>query len=612
MSPEIKPHRLEPVARSIRRDILTSTAKAGSGHPSSCLSAVELMVALLFDGHFRADVRRPSYHNNDRLVFSKGHAAPLLYALYAAAGAITHSELMRLRTRTSMLEGHPMPKFPYTETPTGSLGQGLSVGVGMALSARMDRLPFRAYVLLGDSEMAEGSIWEAIQFAGHERLDNLTAILDVNRLGQRGPTMVGHNCALYARRVESFGWKTIVVDGHDLRAISAAYRTAHATKGKPTMIIAKTIKGKGVPFIENRNGWHGKPLLGRDLVKALKALGPSDITAKASTTKPRVLKAPSLKNKPVPAISYNKNGSVSTRQAVGNALARLAPKHPKLIVLDGEVENSTYTELFHAKHPKRFIETYIAEQNMAGIANGLASRGKLPAAATFAAFLTRAHDQLRMAQYAGTHQVFIGTHAGVSIGQDGASQMGLEDIAMFRSLEGSTVLYPADAVSAEKLTERALTARGIVYLRAGRNPVPILYPASTPFTIGGSFTHRSSNDDKATIVAAGVTLNEALKTADELSKRHINVRVIDCYGVKPIDAVTLKKAARQTKHLIVVEDHRPEGGLADAVRSALGPLAGSVTSLAVSGIPHSATPVQLLRAHKIDATAIISTVKKVI
>jgi len=424
--------------------------------------------------------------------------------------------------------------------------------------------------------------------------------------------MLGHNCAAYARRVEAFGWKAIVVDGHDLRAVSAAYRVAHTTKGKPTMVIARTIKGRGVSFIENRNGWHGKALSNKDLARALKGLEPVDDTFKVSIARPRAMKTPVLKKKPATALSYKKTDMVSTRQAMGNALARLAPNYPNFIVLDGEVENSTYTELFHARYPKRFIETYIAEQNMAGLASGLASRGKLPVVSTFAAFLSRAHDQLRMAQYADTRQVFVGTHAGVSIGQDGASQMGLEDIAMFRSLEGSTVLYPADAVSAEKLTDRALSAGNIVYLRAGRNPVPILYQSTTPFTIGGSYTHQSSRNDRATIVAAGVTLNEALKAANELQKRNTAVRVIDCYSVKPIDAATLKKAARQTKHLIVVEDHRPEGGLADAVRSALGPLAGTVTSLAVHGIPHSATPVQLLHAHKIDSAAIISTVKQLL
>ena len=603
-------HPLDSVARNIRRDILTSTTKAGSGHPSSCLSAVELMTSLFFDGHFKADLRRPTYRNNDRLLFSKGHAAPLLYALYAAAGAVSHGELIRLRTRTSMLEGHPMPSFPFTEAPTGSLGQGLSVGIGIALSARMDRLPFRTYVLLGDSEMAEGSVWEAIQFAGHAKLDNLTAILDVNRLGQRGPTMLGHDCRAYARRIESFGWKTIIVDGHDLRAISTAYRTARTVTGKPVMVIAKTIKGKGVSFIENKNGWHGKTLTISDLTRALKELGPIITTRKVSVVKPRTIATTILKKKSASVIAYHKGMSTSTRQAIGNALVRLAPRYPNLVVLDGEVENSTYTELFDVHYPKRFIESYIAEQNMVGIANGLASRGTLPVAATFAAFLTRAHDQLRMAQYAGTHQVFIGTHAGVSIGQDGASQMGLEDIAMFRSLEGSTVLYPADAVTAEKLTDCALAHSGIVYLRAGRNPAPLLYPSTASFSIGGSTTFRTSRNDKATIVAAGVTLNEAFTAADELQKQGIAIRVIDCYSVKPIDATTLKKAARETAHLIVVEDHRPEGGLADAVRSALGLLAGTVISLAVQGVPHSATSAQLLHTHRIDASAIINAVKR--
>lgn len=602
---------LPDLARLIRRHILVSTTAAGSGHPSSSLSAVEIMTTLMFGGFFRADLKRPHYHNNDRLIFSKGHAAPLLYALYAAAGAIPPPQLLHLRRQHSPLEGHPMPAFPFTVVPTGSLGQGLSVGIGTALAARMDRLPYRTYVLLGDSEMAEGSVWEAIQLAGYEHLNTLTAILDVNRLGQRGPTMLGHNITAYAKRVVAFGWHVITIDGHDIEAIRTAYATAARERNRPTMVIAKTVKGKGVSFMENKNGWHGKPLTTEQCERALADIGPVASGLRGAVTVPARTKPVSIPRMPERSLKVPQRDT-STREAIGAALARLAPHYPNLVLLDAEVENSTFMELAHDAAPKRFIETYIAEQNMVGIANGLAAAGRLPVAATFAAFMTRAHDHIRMAQYAGTHQVFVGTHAGVSIGQDGASQMGLEDIALFRSLDRSTVLYPADAVSADALTRAALAATGIIYLRAGRNATPVLYRKSDRFSIGGSMTLRTSSNDVATIIAAGVTLNEAIAAADTLAKSGTRIRVIDLYSIKPIDTVTLKKAARDTKHIIVVEDHRPEGGIAEAVRSALGPLAGCVTSLAVHGVPHSASPAQLLHTHRIDAAAIIATINKLL
>lgn len=603
------PNNLPELARFVRSHILRATTAAGSGHPTSSLSATDLMVALLFGGVFHADLAHPGHPNNDRFILSKGHAAPLLYALYAAAGKVDPRELLKLRRFTSSLEGHPMPSFRYTEVPTGSLGQGLSVGVGMSLAAQCDRLPFRTYVLLGDSEMAEGSIWEALQLASHRKLGNLTAILDLNRLGQSGPTMLGADAKTYARRVESFGWHTVTVDGHSFDDILHGYRSALTVTNGPTMIIAKTVKGKGVSFLEHKQGWHGKPLNTAQLAKALTEIGPVNRAARGIVLEPKSRVQTKMTAKPIRALPASIK-PVSTREALGDGLVRLAPSFPDLTVLDGEVMNSTYTERFSGRYPRRFVQCFIAEQNMAGIANGLAARGKLPVAATLAAFWTRAFDQIRMASYAGTHQVFIGTHAGVHIGQDGASQMGLEDIALFRSLGNATILYPSDAVSAHKLLELALKARGLVYLRATRAMLPTIYKPNARFTLGGSSTLRSHSSDRATIVAGGVTVHEALKAADELAKKRISVRIIDLYSISPIDTATLKKAARQTKHLIVVEDHRPGGGIGEAVRSTLGPFAGTVTSLAVRKTPHSGRPDQLLAQQHIDAASVVQAILK--
>ncbi len=602
--------RLKTIGQRIRADLIRMTTSAGSGHLTSSLSAVELMTGLLFGGIFRADLKRPDYPNNDRLIFSKGHAAPLLYALYTAAGRVSPAKLLTLRKFGSPLEGHPMPRFVYTEVPTGSLGQGLSVALGEALAARMMKFPYRVYCLLGDSEMAEGSVWEAIQLAGFLKVTNLVGIVDMNGLGQSGPTMLGHDAGTLAKRVGSFGWTTIVTDGHDLEKVLAAYR--HSLKMKsPVMIIAKTIKGKGVSFIEGQEGWHGKVLSKDEAAQALKELGPVDNRASGLVVSP-LKKQPTLApRRPARVLKYKLGEMVSPRLALGRGLVRLAPVFPNLIVLDGEVKNSTFTEFFAKKFPKRFIEGYIAEQNMIGVATGLAKRGDLPVSATFAAFLTRAFDQLRMASYSGLHQVIIGTHVGVHIGQDGASQMGLQDIAMFRTLEKSVILYPADAVAAEKLLEKGLRADGLVYLRASRADLPVIYKSSQSFVIGGSAVLRKSKVDRVTIVAAGVTLHEALRAADALAKKKIMVRVIDLYSIKPIDVVTLKQAIRDTGRLIVVEDHYLEGGIAEAVRSALGKDAGRVTSLAVRKTPRSGQPDEVLKYEGIDAAAIVSTVHKI-
>lgn len=602
---------LQKICRQIRHDILVSTTAAGSGHPSSSLSAVELMAGLMFGGVFRADVKKPRYPANDKLIFSKGHATPLLYALYAAAGKVSAKELPTLRRRTSRLQGHPMMDFPYTEIPTGSLGQGLSAGLGMAIGAKLDRSPARVYVLLGDSEMAEGSVWEAIQLATARRVDNLAAVVDVNRLGQSGPTMLGRNVQACARRVISFGWKTIVIDGHDLAAVKNAYRTALKTKGRPTMIIAATIKGQGVSVMADKAGWHGKTLSAAQLRVGLAELGPMKGRIVGLVARPRSFTGRPKKAQKPALTQYTLKASISPRKAFGEALTASGKAWPGLVVLDGDVKNSTMTEGFSRAWPGRFIEGYIAEQNMVGMAGGLAAAGKLPVAATFAAFLTRAFDQLRMQQYAGTHQIFVGTHAGVHIGPDGASQMGLEDLAMFRSLPDATILYPADAIATQRLFSLLGSAPGMNYLRLTRAELAILYSPKEKFHIGGSHVWRRNSKDVATIVAAGVTLFEALKAADQLAGQGIAVSVIDCYSVQPIDVVTLRAAARRTKHLIVVEDHRPSGGLADAVRVALGPLAGTVVSLAVNGTSHSAAPEQQLRIHGLDAAAIMRAVKKI-
>ncbi len=607
-----KKEALEKLARLIRYFILASTTEAGSGHPTSSLSATELMTALLFGGFFRFDVEQPEHPNNDRLIFSKGHASPLFYSLWAAAGKVTEQELLTMRKFGSRLEGHPTVAFSYVEASTGSLGQGLSIGLGMALNAKyLDKLPYKVFVLLGDSEMSEGSQWEALQLAAHYKLDNLVGIIDVNRLGQRGETMYGHNLDAYKKKIASFGWKTEVIDGHDFNSIFSAYKKALKSGDKPTMVIAKTIKGKGVSFIEDRNGWHGKALSREEFDRALGELGETDRSVRGEILKPYDLKPeiePPLKMKEV---FYSPDKPVATRKAYGNALERIFPRFPDMVVLDAEVSNSTYSEIFQKAHPERFFEMYIAEQNMVGTAMGLQCRGKIPFVSTFAAFLTRAYDQVRMSQYSDANIKFCGSHAGVSIGEDGPSQMGLEDIAMFRSILNSVVLYTSDAVSTEKLVERAAEHKGIVYLRTTRKDTPIIYGNDEEFHIGGSKVLRESDRDRATVVAAGITLYEALNAYEELKNAGVFIRVIDLYSIKPADKETLMKAARETKAIITVEDHFSEGGLGEAVRSTLAAAVIPVHSLAVRKMPRSGKPAELLEYEEISKNAIMKKVKEV-
>ncbi|HSO19309.1 MAG TPA: transketolase [Desulfosarcina sp.] len=611
-----KGHRIDQLAelsRMIRGLVLKATTNAGSGHPTSALSAVELMVALFFGGFFRYDPQRPDHPNNDRILFSKGHASPLIYALWTAAGELAEEDLWSYRKFGSPLEGHPTPAFRHVEAATGSLGQGLSIGVGMAMNARfLDRLAYRTYVLLGDSEMAEGSQWEAIQVAAHYRLDNLVGILDVNRLGQRGETMYGHDVEAYRQRIGAFGWNTIVVDGHSLPEILSAYERATDSRTTPTMIIAKTVKGKGVAFVEDRNGFHGKALGSEDLQRALRGLGEAGPSVKPAIARPENRQPRVREAGRAAAVDYSGQESVATRDAYGNALNRIYTRFPDIVSLDGEVSNSTRAAYFKEKHPDRFFEMFVAEQNMVGVALGLSLRGKIPFVSSFAAFLTRAFDQIRMCRYSDANIKFVGSHAGVSIGEDGPSQMGLEDLAMFRTILDGVVLYPCDAVSTEHLVEEAAGRRGVVYIRTTRNATPVIYPSTEQFAIGGSKVLRRGKNDVATVIAAGATVHEALAAADELEAHGVPIRVVDLYSVKPVDAETLRQASQEAGPLITVEDHYAEGGIADAVREAVAPEGKTVHSLAVRRLPRSGTPQELRVYEEIDKTAIAGAVKALI
>lgn len=606
---------LRKIATLMRYHILAATTQAGSGHPTSALSAVELMAALLFGGFFRYDPDNPRHPNNDRLIFSKGHASPLFYALWVAAGKLSGEEFINnYRKFGSPLEGHPTPAFPYVEAATGSLGQGLSIGVGMALNAKyLDKLPYQTYVLLGDSEMAEGSQWEAMELAAHYKLDNLIGILDANRLGQRGETMYGRDLAAYERRIAAFGWETMVVqNGHSFSEVQAAYEWTQTVSGQPVMIIANTIKGKGISFLEDRDGWHGKALKKEELERALPELGPVDHTVRGEITRPEDLKPREPQPQKAAKVSYPPDKAVATRTAFGNALVRIFPQFPQIVSLDGEVSNSTMSDRFQKAYPGRFFEMYVAEQNMAGAALGLSCRGKIPFVSSFAAFLTRAYDQIRMSQYSDPNLKFVGSHAGVSIGQDGPSQMGLEDLAMFRTILNSVVLYPCDAVSAEKLVEAAARHRGIVYIRTTREATPILYGNQEEFAIGGSKVLRQSEKDGLTVVTAGITVFEALKAHDELQRLGVLVRLIDLYSIKPLDQAALGAAAQETRAIITVEDHYAQGGLGEAVAGALAAAETPVYILAVRRKPKSGQPGELLDYEEISARAIVRKVREIL
>ncbi|MDQ2673195.1 MAG: transketolase [Chloroflexota bacterium] len=600
------------LGQQLRVDSIRSSSAAGSGHPTSSMSAADLM-AVLVSKYLHYDFDRADDPRNDHLIFSKGHASPLLYAVFKATGAISDEEMLTFRQLGSRIEGHPTPILPWVDVATGSLGQGLPIAVGVALAGkRLDRLPYRVWCLCGDSEMAEGSMWEAFEAAGYNELDNLTAIIDVNRLGQTGETMHGWDLDAYKRRAEAFGWKAIEIDGHDVAAIDQAFQQAIATTGQPTVIIAKTEKGHGVKAVADQPGKHGKPL--DDPEAGIEELGGIRdihvaVPAPEGDGEPHAFAIESLT---LPA--YEPGTKEATRKAFGDALVALGKADGKVVAIDGEVGNSTYTEEFAEALPDRFFQSYIAEQQMIATAVGMQVRGWKPFAATFAAFLSRAYDFVRMSAISRANYAVAGSHAGVSIGEDGPSQMALEDLASFRAIHGSTVLYPSDANQTASLVPQMAAREGVVFMRTTREKTPILYQPGDEFPIGGSRVVRRSDDDGVTLIGAGITLHEAVKAADELKADGINARVIDLYSLKPIDAETVRAAARETGVIITVEDHWPEGGIGDAVLDALAeeqphPV---VHKLAVREMPGSGKPFELLHAAGIDADCIADAARTLV
>jgi len=583
---------LEKMAKKLRTHSLISTTSAGSGHPTSCLSVAEIMSTLFFS----------ELHEDDEFILSKGHAAPILWAANAEAGIIHEKELTKLRSIDSMLEGHPTPNMPFVKVATGSLGQGLSAGVGMALAKRLEKSSGRVYVLLGDGEMAEGSVWEAANSAAYYKLDNLTAIVDVNRLGQSEPTMHKHDVSAYVRKFEAFGWGAEAVDGHSVREILGALEKSRKSGG-PFAILAKTLKGKGVSFLENMEGWHGRPLDQGLLKKALEEIGPANIRLESR-----------IKNKENESEfhdfeldKYNTGEKVSTREAFGKALVKSGSANQKIVVVDADVKNSTMTEYFFRQFPERSFQSFIAEQNMVGMAIGLSAMGYAPFVSTFSTFFTRAYDFIRMAGYSRANIKFVGSHSGISIGQDGPSQMGLEDIPMFLNIPNSVVLYPSDAVSAQYLVREMTKHAGISYLRTTREKTPVIYSSKEEFPLGCLKVLRKSGSDQAMIVAAGITLHEALDAHDMLEKKGISIRVVDLYSLKPFDSQALKANARESgNNVIVVEDHYGIG-----LGSMISTVLDNVKYLCVNEMPRSGHPKDLMRRYEIDSHAIVKMVEQV-
>jgi transketolase len=599
---------LKGIANQLRIHSIEATTAAGSGHPTSCCSAADL-VATLFFGQMRYDAKNPHFHNNDRFVLSKGHAAPLLYAAWAENGFVPIPELLKLRQFGNDLEGHPTPRLAFVDVATGSLGQGLGVGAGIALAARLDSLDYNTYVLLGDGEIAEGAVWEAASLAGYFKLNNLIAIVDANRLGQSEATAFGHRIEIYRDRFEAFGWRVEDIDGHDIEEIAEVLGGV-GLDDKPLAIIAKTYKGAGISFLQDKDGWHGKPLNKDEAARAVAELQPrtkSGLGVKIPAPTPLPAPANAIPAG-YPPISYNLGDKIATREAYGTALARIGEADLRVVALDGDTKNSTFADKFFKKFPERSTECFIAEQNMVGVATGFGARGKVPFASTFAAFFTRAHDQIRVAGISQSNIKLVGSHVGVSIGEDGPSQMALEDLAMMRAIVGSTVLYPSDAVSTEKLLEQMALGKGVYFLRTSRPKTPVIYGNDEKFPIGGAKILREG--DKVTVVAAGVTLFEALKAADTLKNEGIGVTVIDAYSIKPLGKDVILAAAKKTGNTVItVEDHYAEGGLGDAVAGELSVEGIKVHKLAVNGIPRSGKAEELLARFGIDAAAIAKKVK---
>ena len=610
-------------AEMLRIHSINMTSASASGHPTTCLSAAEIMSVLFFD-EMRYDPSNPDSLASDEFVLSKGHAAPVLYAAYAEAGTIPVAELQELRAFDSRLEGHPIPgRAPGVRVATGSLGQGLAAAIGMALAINHDGGGQRVYVLLGDGEMAEGSVWEAMNLAPHLGVSNLCAILDMNRLGQSDPTLFGWDSAGYAAKAAAFGWEVQECDGHDVAALQAACAAVRASD-RPGFIVARTVKGKGVSFLEDHEAMHGKAVPDDQHRAAL-----AEVEARiAAAGKPKLTAAkPDLAaNGAAPAAaarapagspltvstSYALGDKIATRKAYGAALAKLGATDPDMFVLDADVKNSTFTDAFFGAFPERSVECYIAEQNMIGIATGLQARGKRAFAATFAAFLSRAYDQIRMAAHSHANLRLAGSHTGVSIGEDGASQMGLEDVSMLRAVLGSAVLCPADGVAAEQLTCLSANYDGVSYVRTARPDVAVIYGNDEQFAIGGSKVLRSSLADQVTLVGAGVTLHEALAAADLLAAEAIAARVIDCYSIKPLDEAVLRQAAADTEAIVSAEDHYPEGGLGEAVAAAVSGAGAPVHVLAVRRTPHSGKGAELLAEQGLDAAGIAAAARSVL
>ncbi len=628
---------LKNKALNIRIDSIRATTESKSGHPTSCLSAADI-ISVIFFHTLRYDYKNPKNPYNDRFIMSKGHAIPVMYAALKNLGVISDEELLSLRKFDSVLEGHPTPRFIYNEAATGSLGQGLSIGLGMALNAKHYKLDYKTYVMMGDGEIAEGSIWEAAELAALYKLDNLIGIVDVNRLAQSGSGIHDHDVKKYAHKFDAFGWKVFIVDGHNIEQILDTLTQAQAIKNQPTMLIAKTYKGYGVAHVQDKNSFHGKPFKQDELQNVINTLRQTfkeaseytgDITfspktpeqtdnathiktstgASVNTPDKHKTIAINLAQDPNSKL-FDKDQAIATRKAYGYALAALGQASKDIFTLDADVKNSTFGEIFEKEFPERFVQSFIAEQNMIGITTGLESRGKVPFAATFAAFLTRAHDQIRMAGIGHNALRLCGSHAGVSIGQDGPSQMGLEDISMMRAIPNSIVLYPSDGISAYKLVEQMANYHdGISYLRTTRSNTQNLYDKNEEFPIGGCKTLRQSDNDKACIIAAGITLHEALKAYDILKAENISVSIIDLYSIKPLDAKTIRNiASKSSNTIITVEDHYLEGGLGETVASALVNDNFTITSLAVKEISRSGAPEKLLEYAGIDAQNIVKAV----
>jgi transketolase len=611
---------LKDIANKLRIHSIRATNASNSGHPTSCCSAAEIMSTLFFNA-MKYKVDNPCDPSNDRFVLSKGHAAPILYAAWVEAGFLTEADLLNLRKLDSDLEGHPTPRLPFVDVATGSLGQGLSCAAGMAYAGKfVDKASYRVYCLIGDGESAEGSVWEALHFASHDKLDNLVAIFDINRLGQSEATSLQHDLDTYQKRLEAFGWNTYVVDGHDVEGLCRALHDASTVRDRPSVILAKTFKGRGIIGVEDHDDWHGKPIGDAKSPAVLAAIqerivnaGPHGLCLEMPTDKLEEIAFGGLALSDPPA--YKLGDKIATRLAYGTGLAKLGKANARVIGLDGDTKNSTFSIKIKEVNPSQFVECYIAEQNLVGVAIGLATRNRaVTFASTFACFLSRAYDQLRMGAISQTNANFCGSHCGVSIGEDGPSQMALEDIAMFRAIPGCTVFYPSDAVSTERAVELAANTRGICFIRTSRPNVPVIYANDEQFHVGKAKIVRQSASDQVTVVGACVTLVEVLKAADELQASGINVRVIDPFTIKPLDIDTILHSARQTGgRVVVVEDHYAEGGIGEAVSAGLSGVRDIVIQhLAVSGVPRSGKPDELLDLFGINAAAIATAVKQIL